>query len=131
MTLKSIALLMMTIILGCSGPQSTAVEDTELGGDGGLTVVAVRPEITITNRTTQEVFVFVVGREALAAINWAPCIDRSRCEPLAPGASRRVPYPANLTGRVEREASVIWWRAIRGSDWIVRPGGFRSVVVTL
>ena len=131
MPLKSIAMLTLALVLGCAGTHSTEVGDGDLAGEGGLSVVAVRPEITITNRTTQEVFVFVVGREALALINWAPCIDRSRCEPLAPGASRRVPYPANLTGRVEREASIIWWRAIRGSDWVERPGDFRSVIVTL
>ena len=103
-------------------------------GLGGRAVEAVDREqdIAITNRTRRDIYTFVVGRQAAALINWAPCVSGPSCVPLPPGKTRRAPYPtAPLTSSAEREVLVYWWHAVRGPDGRLRPGSIQVEIVTL
>ena len=119
-------------LLGATGGCGTATT----GPASGETIYAVAREqrILITNVTRQPIFTFVVGRNAAALINWAPCFAAPSCPPLVPGQTRHAPYPEpSLAGgrEREREALVYWWHAIQGRDGVVRPDSIRVRIVTL
>jgi hypothetical protein len=66
--------------------------------------------IALTNQSSARVFYFVYEREGAALINWAPCVDPSRCASLGP--DERVVIPNTAIGGYapgKAEAIVWWW----------------------
>lgn len=118
-------LLCVAAAAGCSSGPAAPVDG------GGLDIAVARPYLSLTNRTAAPAFTFVVGRSAAASINWAPCVDADRCPPIAPGATRRDPYPLGLDGARDREAIVHWWHAVPGPGGAPQPDSIRAVVVGL
>ena len=99
---------------------------------GGVEAVDRGQYIAITNRTQRDIYTFVVGRQAAALINWAPCVSDPSCLPLPHGATRRVPFPtSSLTSTVETEALVYWWHAVPGPDGRPQPGRIQAEIVSL
>ena len=80
--------------------------------------------IVVANRTSTPVFVMVIGRNQMTVIDYLMCADPDRCNPIAPGASRKYDYPGPFGGAAEKEAVVSWWHSTRGSD-----GNYRVVDV--
>ncbi len=95
-----------------------------------VNVPSVR-SILVTNRTSTSIFTMIIGVNALPATDYVLCLDPRRCEPLAPGASRELKYPGAYNGVAEKEALVMWWHSIRGSDGTYRPVDSGRKVVPL
>jgi hypothetical protein len=93
-----------------------------LSGDGIL---------QLRNDLRERAFYFAYEREAAAAIDWAPCVEPSRCPSLAPESRVDLAY-ATIGGYQpgKREALVWWWVAVGPPDQAV-PGPIHHVVVGL
>lgn len=46
--------------------------------------------LELTNTSTRAVYFFAADREALAVVDWAPCIDPDPCEAVPPMSTRRL-----------------------------------------
>ena len=67
-------------------------------------------EIEIVNHTPDSVFTaVVVPYHGNVAVDYIFGQDPAICPPLAPGATRREPWPHTFDGMVALEAQVIWW----------------------
>ncbi len=120
----SAILVLLLAMSGCAAPT---------GLDSGAVVAVNRQQdIAITNRTRRDIYTFVVGREAAALLNWAPCVSGPSCVPIPPGKTRRGPYATSqLISSPEREVLVYWWYAVRDPDRRLRPGSVQVEIVTL
>jgi hypothetical protein len=68
---------LLALTAGCTGSTDPGTGDLSvLSGDGIL---------RIQNDLREPAFYFVHDRAAAAAIDWAPCVEPSRCLSLAPG----------------------------------------------
>ena len=97
-----------------------------------LRVTAEDSTLALQNVSDQVVFYFVYERQAAALIDWAPCIDQSRCPSLAPAARATVPYTTiggYMAGKTE--AIVWWWYAVPGPADAPVPGPIGVIVVHL
>ena len=104
---------------------------TAPGRPGEVAATADSRVLRLTNRTARPAFTFVIGREIAATVLWAPCVDAARCPPIAPSATRDLPYRDGLIADDEREALVHWWHADAGADGTLRPDSIRTIVVPL
>ena len=97
-----------------------------------LKVVANDDAVQLLNQSDRDTFYFIYERAAAALIDWAPCVDPSRCAFVAPGAQVAVPYAA-IGGYApgKTEAIVWWWHAGPGPADAPVPGTIHSVVVGL
>lgn len=89
-----------------------------------VVIVPSARTIVVANRTSTPVFVMVIGRNLMTVVDYMMCADPDRCNPIAPGASRKYDYPGPFGGTAEKEAVVSWWHSTRGSD-----GNYRVVDV--
>lgn len=105
--------LLAAALFACGGP-------TEFEIDGPMYVRASAESVTLHNRTSQPVYVFLVERESAALIDWAPCPNPDTCDGLAPGERRTIRYE-QIAGyeRGEKEALFYWWHLMRqpGGSW--------------
>jgi hypothetical protein len=120
--------IMLGVVAASLAGCTSSSAPTELGS---VMAVSQNAHVQLTNHTVRPVFATVFGRNAVASINWAPCVDASRCPPIAPGDTRELLYPVPLLGEGEREAVVYWWHAARGSDGALRPDSIRAIIVHL
>ena len=116
-------LVLVLATSGCDAPTGL--------GSGTVAAVDRDQTIAITNRTRRDVYLFAVGCQAAALINWAQCVSGPSCVPLRPGETRRIPYSAALISGAERGAIVYWWHAVRGPDGRLRPGSVQRELVPL
>lgn len=94
---------------------------------GGVQVRVASGELVIHNGTASPVFSIAMGREIAALIDWIPCADPDRCNPLAAGAVRHVPL-ATINGGAERELLFYWWHGVATPNgW--GPDSIRSAIV--
>jgi hypothetical protein len=99
-----------------------------------ITPIPSAATLVVANRGTEPVFTFIVGRNASAVINWAPCWDAERCAPILPGAQLTVPYAALAGGASsmpETEAIVYWWHAPPSGTTQLSTEDLHSAVVRL
>ena len=75
---------------------------------GDVSVETGRVELSIINRTDKPVYVFIVGRELSALIDWIPTVEG---EGIAPSGLERRRYADMDFLQNEREAVVYWWHA--------------------
>jgi len=101
---------LVVLFLAIGGCSDSTGLDRDARDVAALDIVADGQRISITNRTRKPVFMFVVGRQLAASIDWAACVTPA-CQPLAPGETRHVPYPSERIPDVEAEALVYWWHA--------------------
>jgi len=101
-------------------------------GDGAVSVRAIGHEVQLTNHSTEQLFSFVIDRQAAAYTDWGPCGDPTRCGGIAPGAVRGVPY-SSIVGYTltSREAIVYWWRMVPDGATGFRADSVRGIVVSL
>ncbi|MEJ7813150.1 MAG: hypothetical protein WKG32_22260 [Gemmatimonadaceae bacterium] len=89
-------------------------------GTPSVSARATGSAFQFTNRTTREIFYFIVERKSAALVDWAPCLA-PRCENgIAPGATATIRY-ADVVGYApgEREALFYWWHAVPGPNGLV------------
>jgi hypothetical protein len=119
-------LIAVTLLLGAACGSPTGIPDS------ALTVLAKGGSLQLENHADHRTFYFIYEREAAAVINWAQCVDPSRCASLAPGGRTAVPYSA--IGGYERgkTEAIVWsWEAVPGPGKQPIPGPVQAVVVGL
>ena len=93
----------------------------------GVEARVANGELVIHNATPNPVFTMAVGREAAALVDWIPCADPDRCDPLAAGAVRKVPL-SQIIGGTEPELIFTWWHGVATPNgW--KPDSIRSAIV--
>lgn len=103
---RAISLLLALAWMGLAGG---CAENATLS-DGRLSAEVADDAITIRNWSSETAYYWIVEREALATINFAPCTRSPTCPTLAPGASTSVPKSSIAFYTPEaREAVVFWW----------------------
>jgi hypothetical protein len=120
--MASLAMALFTIATACSSPTAPTQR---------VDIATSNQQILLTNHTGSPIFTAVFGRIVLTVVDWAPCVDPSRCELLDTGSTRVVPYPGPFHGVPETDAVVFWWHATRDIDGTLRPDSIRAVVVHL
>jgi hypothetical protein len=73
-------------------------------------------EIVLVNHRSDPVFTAVYPVTAHAYPTVSPCLDASRCPPLEPGATRRLPWPRTTSGDSFDQASVSWYHVVDEGD---------------
>jgi len=120
------ALTAVTLLSGAACGSPTGIPGSS------LTVLAKGGSLQLENHSDRRTFYFIHEREGAAVINWAPCVDPSRCASLAPGGQTAVPYSA--IGGYERgkTEAIVWsWQAVAGAAKQPIPGPVHAVVVRL
>jgi hypothetical protein len=117
-----LATALFAVVTACSTPTEPAQR---------VDIATSNRQILVTNHTGSPIFTAVFGRIVLTVVDWAPCVDPSRCELLDAGGTRAFPYPDAFHGVPETDAVVFWWHATRDIDGTLRPDSIRAVVVHL
>jgi hypothetical protein len=72
-------LMAVTLLLGAACSSPTGIPGT------ALTVLAQGGSLRLENHSDRRTFYFIYERDAAAVINWAQCVDPSRCPSPLPG----------------------------------------------
>jgi hypothetical protein len=122
---RLIALLLL--VAGLSG-----CETSPFMVDGPLTIVVRNRALEVVNRTDEPVYLTVIERESSNLIDWFPCLDPQKCEGLAPGEMRIIPYE-EIVGyeRGEREATLYWWHLEAKSGGGFQQDSLRKEIIRL
>jgi hypothetical protein len=115
-------LVALSLVAACTDPTGTDAAP--------LAITTTDTEIRVANRGTRPVHVFVVDRERLALILWAPCVDPVPCPALAPGAVDTTRFDGTNGLARGREAVVTWWYA-RSTPRGLEPDDLHEIVVRL
>jgi hypothetical protein len=100
---RCLALVPFLAALACSSPT---------GSNGVVTARATTLGIDATNHTRRPIFYTAVERNHLALYDYVPCTDETRCETIAPGASRIVPWSQVVFySPGVKEYVFLWWQA--------------------
>ena len=107
------ALAALTIATaGCSDPVGV---ETDI-----LKARVVSASLGLTNQTRFPVYYFAVDRNTLAVIDWAICMDPTRCESVPARSTRWVPLTEIFGADENSEIVVFHWRLVPGES----PTGF-------
>jgi len=94
---------------------------------GGVVARVDDGQLVVRNETHSPVFTFAIGRETATRTDWIPCADPERCDPLAPGATRRTAL-AEIMGGDEPELFFTWWHGVATPNgW--KPDSIRTAVL--
>ena len=96
-----------------------------------LTVLPSEGSLQLHNTSGQRTFYFTYEREAAAVINWAPCVDSSRCPALEAGSRTSIPYAAIGGYEQGKSEAILWWWVATGPAGRAEPGRIHHVVVRL
>lgn len=118
---RPITLLALLVATAACGSTTAPV------GVAGVEARVANGALVVHNATPNPVFTNAVGREAAALVDWVPCADPDRCDPLAAGATRTTPL-SQIVGGTEPELILSWWHALATPNgW--RPDSIRSAIV--
>ena len=109
--------------LACSTSTAPVIRD-------GVIASSMSDKVTVTNARTKPVFVFAIGRNAAAVVDWRPCVSERECPPIAAGDSREYVINPLTSSYHETEALVYWWQAVTRNG-VLEPDSVRFMVVPL
>ena len=119
-------LIAATLLLGAACGSPTGATDSP------LTVLADGEALRLENTSGRRIFYFIHEREGAAVINWAACVDPSRCASLMPGERTAVPYRTISGYDPGKTEAIVWsWEAEAGSVQQPVPGPVHAMVVRL
>lgn len=110
--------------VGCSSSSTEPVVSE------GIVVSSTPNDVTVTNARARPIFVFAIGRNAAAVVDWRPCVSEPDCPSIPVGSSRKVVINSLLSSYHETEALVYWWHAVTRSGQL-QPDSLRMIVVPL
>ncbi len=98
-------------------------------------LITASPEsetLDLRNNSADPVYYFVADRGVLALLDFAICNEPPKCESIAPGTAKRVPYDGILgySGTSE-ELVVFHWRLLPKSSGGYEQDSIRSMIVPL
>ncbi len=96
--------------------------------DGTFRVRSDQLRVILDNRTSDQIYFNVFGRELSTLIDWIPHLDDDQS--VAAGRTRTVPYAEIMMEDGEIEVILYWWRAeARNGERV--PGTIESTIVEL
>ena len=95
-----------------------------------LNVVASADGLTLVNETERPVFYIAYEKGIEPLLDWYPCTDAARCNPLHPGERRIVAWSAILGDRPSPASYVVtWWQSELSPDGTPHPTNTHSVLI--
>ena len=102
---RTLSVLFAAIAIGCS---SSTDPSTDI-----LSAHAENKTLTLVNTSDDPVYFFVADKDALALLDWAVCIDPSKCTPVAPRSTKLVSYSEIAAYQEGSGNAVVYhWRII-------------------
>ena len=97
-----------------------------------MTAIPGAEAVELRNNSSDPVYFFAADRGVLALLDFAVCRDPSKCESIAPGTTKRVPY-AGIIGYsgTTAELVVYHWRLIEKTAGAYEQDSIRSMIVPL
>lgn len=97
-----------------------------------ITVTPREESLEIQNTSSDPVYYFVADRGVLALVDFSICNEPTKCESVAPGAAKKVPYAEMLgySGSTE-ELIVYHWRLVSGGAGRYQQDSIRKIIVSL
>ena len=110
----------------------TACSVTTAPSSDLITAIPGAEAVDLRNNSTETVYYFAADRGVLALLDFAICRDPSKCESIAPGSTKRVPY-AGIIGYsgTTAELVVYHWRLIAKGSGTFEQDSIRSMIVPL
>jgi hypothetical protein len=96
-------------------------------------LITATPEssaLDLRNNSPDPVFYFVADRGVLALVDFSMCNEPSKCDSIAPGSARKVPYERMLGySRTTQELVVYHWRLVPKSTGGYEQDSLRQMIV--
>ena len=97
-----------------------------------ITARAGSQALDLKNNSPETVYYFVAERGALALLDFAICNEPSKCDSVAPGASRKVPYSGVIGYSSGSEEVVVFhWRLVAKAGGGYEHDTIRTLIVQL
>ncbi|HKY96354.1 MAG TPA: hypothetical protein VJL35_00740 [Gemmatimonadaceae bacterium] len=78
-----------------------------------LSAHAENHRITLVNSSADPVYYFVADRDALALLDWAVCLEPSRCAAVPPNSTRSLAYSEIAAYQEGSSSAVVYhWRIV-------------------
>jgi hypothetical protein len=114
----------------CTAIVITACSVTTAPSSDLITATPESSALDLRNNSSDPVYYFVADRGVLALVDFSVCNEPSKCESIAPGAARKVPYDGMLgySGTTE-ELVVYHWRLVPKAAGGYQQDSLRQMVV--
>jgi len=124
--IRSLSVL-SAVVLAITACSVTTAPSSDL-----ITAIPGAEAVDLRNNSTETVYYFAADRGVLALLDFAVCRDPSKCESIAPGSTKRVPY-AGIIGYsgTTAELVVYHWRLIAKGGGTFEQDSIRSMIVPL
>lgn len=134
---RASVLLALTLASAACGadlavPTSISHENQTAGiAAGYVRLTATAAGLSVSNQTERPVHLFAVNAETLALLDWVPCTGGSKCPPLAPGASREIPWAAVAMYEPNvKQYTVYWWNVTVQPDGSARADNLHNMTIS-
>ena len=97
-----------------------------------ITAIPGEEAVDLRNNSSEPVYFFAADRGVLALLDFAICRDPAKCESIAPGTTKRVPYSGIIGySGTSAELVVYHWRLIARTGGTFEQDSIRSMIVPL
>lgn len=118
------ALAAFAAVTACSSPSAPS---SDL-----IVATAESHALDLKNMSDETVYYFVAERGALALLDFAICNEPSKCDSVAPGSRRRVPYSGVVGYSAGSEQAVVFhWRLVSKGGGKYEHDAIRTLIVQL
>ncbi len=121
---RTLSLLAVVAFAGCSTVTAPASDI--------LTATPRAQALEIRSTSTEKVYYFVADRGALALIDFTICRDPSKCEAVAPGATKQIAY-SGIIGHspISTELVLYHWHLVPAAGGTYDQDSIRSTIVPI
>ena len=97
-----------------------------------MTAKAESQQLDLRNLSDETVYYFVAERGTLALLDFMICNDPSKCDSVAPGSRRKVPYAGVIGYSASSEEVVVFhWRLVARGGGRFEHDSIRTLIVQL
>ena len=122
--------MVKTLLALCTATLLTACSVTTAPSSDLITATPESAALDIRNNSSDPVYYYVADRGVLALVDFSMCNEPSKCESVAPGAARKVPYEGMLGYSATTEELVVYhWRLVPKSSGGYQQDSLRQMIV--
>jgi hypothetical protein len=123
---RLLGLLVLALFLVLSGVRCRDV-GTETTGDNGVTILAGRSSVLVTNFTPNKINYFAVEKQSSAFIDWITQCDDGTA--ILPHHSKEIAYSNILGYHQPCDILFYWWHCVPTPNGGTRPDSLRELIV--
>ena len=124
--------MIRTLFVFCAALAVSACSVSTAPSSDLITATPEEEALEIRNTSSEPVYYFVADRGVLALVDFSMCNEPDKCESVAPGAAKKVPYAGMLgySGSTE-ELIVYHWRLLPTGAGRYQQDSLRQMIVPL